>query len=1346
VSNESPDPLSSFVPASVRRWLAEAPVVPPAGQVRQGAILLADIAGFTPLAEALARKGAQGAEELTLILNEVLGALVERIEQRGGEVLKFAGDALLAAWTGSDLEAVTSGAASCALELHAIAADAAAKFGLELGLTVGLGAGAHRVVILGDSVERWECLPVGPALSQAVVAAREAKRRGDTVVSAAAWGLLSTKARGVARPDGHVALASIAGGSSPAPLETRAPRSPRCMALVNRAVRDRLDAGVDWLNELRRVTALFVHLELRDDETLARLQAAFVRFRDIVERGGGTVDKLTIDEKGLVAVAAFGLPPHAHGDDAARAVEAAVAVKAELAALASAPRVGLATGRVFCGAVGSATRREYTVIGDTVNLAARLMLRGDGICCDEATALAARDAWVFRGPEPMVVKGKAEPVRTYAPAHARAARTSDDPIRGPEQAALREALDALRAGAGGLWQIEGEAGQGKSLLVRRFLADAAARGFRVLRGGADASDRGAPYRAFRPVATALLGLDGLDDGGRIARLEARLAGDPFASARRPLLGEVIGLPLPDNEATAPLTGEVRAFNTQDLVVHLLGAAGAPLVIALDDVHLLDSASIGLLRQIVRRCPQHLVVTAGRPAAADVAALFADLTPTRRLSLSPLAEDATARLLRQLLDASPDATLVKAIHERSEGNPFVVAELARSLAEAGRIVRSAGPAAIARLRTDDGAVAMPDTVQGVILARIDGLEPVPQLLVKVASVIGRSFPWSVLQAVHPVAAHRPALRAGCEDLVEAALTEPEVIGPEPAWRYVHETTREVAYELLLYAQRRQLHEAVASALDAFAATPNVAARAYHWEQAGRPAKAVPCLEAFGDQALREGAYVEAARAFERAAALARDGGVEVDDDRRAHWEHQLGEALLGIGRLAESRAALERAVALLGFRVPGGGAALAGDLALGLGRQLVRRLAARPRGPNAGTDETSPAVARHRKAARAALRIIETCFFLAGPLETTAAALRALDIAEAAGPSPELARAYALVGWIASMVPLFRVADHYLALANAMAALPGCEAARQPVSFFTGFTRTATGRWEEARGALTHAIDLAHARGDKRRWIEAVCGICSPLHYQGEYEARVELGKGVLYAAARRHGDRQAEAWGILDQLESLLPLGDLARISPLLDELEPYLGADIGRSERVWGHGLYALGRLAEGRAKDAFDAAVRATDAAAAMNPVAVYVFEGHASACEVLLALLAGGRQGWTPAHPPLPAVADAATLHRELRRALHELARYARVFPYAGARRLSCDGRAQALRGSRRAAATLRRAVEAAVAIRMPLEEGIARRALGVVTKDPAQEDEAQAIFSRLGAGAWARRATVTPGAAA
>jgi len=1337
--------LAGFVPAAVLRRYGAAEVLPPHAQAEAiaGAVLFADISGFTPLAERLAGRGGRGAEELTEILNLVFGHLITSIDRHGGEVLKFAGDALLAVWEDgaqdSDTAAATLRAAACGLELHGVARAAAAEAGVELTLRIGIGAGPLELLYVVGDGDRRECLATGSPLDQMAVAEHQA-RVGDTVLSPQAWAGVAAQAMGQPLGEGCVRVREVR-EPPPRARSRRESEQPQAQALspfVSRAVRERVAAGQsDWLSELRRVTVLFLCLQMGEGEMLASTQAAFERITEVFHRYQATVDKLSVDDKGLIALVALGLPPLSHPDDPERAVMAALELRAALAAQGQGCRIGVATGRVFCGVVGSALRREYTVIGDTVNLAARLMQQaGDGILCDQATYDAAQAAVCFGEARLLNLKGKAGQIRAFEVSGLREdkAPIQESLVRRRELDRLVARLEELTAGNGGVVLIEGGSGQGKSQLLASFTAVARERGVRCLTGAGDPIEQGSPYFAWRPVVEELLGLDGPGSRQAAARrlhLEQAMAQDAMLARLGPLLRDLVEVDLPESELTLAMRGEVRAFNTQDLIVHLLRekTETGPALLVLEDAQWLDSASWGLLRQVVEGVASLLVVVVSRPLTPPLPLALAELLQrpeTHSLRLEPLTRDETAALLQERLGGVPSPGLVDRIHQRAAGNPFFTRELAMAMLERGLIVGEPGGLSLAPQASQDDVLALPETVQAVVLARIDRLEPRQQLMLKVASVIGRSFSYEVLHRVYPVVDDRPVLRQKCDELVGLDLTRLEHPEPTLSWLHQQETTREVAYDLLLFAQRRQLHQTVAETLEGEGTDSQRAKQAprlaWHWGQAGRTDKELLYLERAGDLAIREGAYLEAEAAFRRLQELEVGPDVQVDT-RRAHWERQRGEALLGLGRLQESRAALERAVGLLGFPVPRSLPGVGWSLLKGASLQLgFRKLGRRPR---LHSDEGKR---RSTDAAQGYLRLIETYFFLAGPEETLNAALQALNIAEEAGPSPELARAYALTGWILSMVPLFGLADRYLALAAELIARPEGQAARQPVLFFTGFTRAARGAWEDSRLALEEAIELARELGDKRRWIEAVCGISSPLHYQGEYERRVELGREVLYASARRQGDHQAEAWGILDQIESLLALGDRARLDPLLDELEPFLKHDIGRSEQVWGHGMLAHGRLLQGRMEAAWESARATNRAAAGMDPVAVYVYEGHAGAAEALLGLVEARWEG-----------APRVDVQAELDQAIRQLARYSRVFPFAKARQLSCTGRAQLLRGQEgRALSTLRRAVLEAVRIRMPLEEGIARLSLARAGGDEAERSRARELFVGLNAAGWLARA--------
>src|SRR6185437_4211913 len=272
---------------------------------------------------------------------------------------------------------------------------------------------------------------------------------------------------------------------------------------------------------------------------LKPLQLAMAAIQPILRQYGGSLKEVIVDDKGLTLVAVFGLPPLAHEDDPARAARAALATQRALGELGLRCAIGLATGRAFCGAVGSDLHREYGTIGEVMNLAARLMQAAPGrILCDGATYRAARPHLAFQDLPAISVKGKAEPVIIYQPV--KPARTVDSLAtmlgRTAERTTLAERLRALRDGASGLVVVEGEAGIGKSRLMADLLEQAQAQGVRSLSGAGDAIEQATPYHAWRSIFTQLIGLGGADDiEERRAIVLTHVQADPAMARLVPLL-------------------------------------------------------------------------------------------------------------------------------------------------------------------------------------------------------------------------------------------------------------------------------------------------------------------------------------------------------------------------------------------------------------------------------------------------------------------------------------------------------------------------------------------------------------------------------------------------------------------------------------------------------------------------------------------------------------------------------------------------------------------------------------------------------------------------------------------
>jgi class 3 adenylate cyclase len=796
--------LRTYVPEFLAsRFLArQKPLDAPGIERFPAAILFADVSGFTPLAERLAQRGPAGAEELSGLLNAYFGQLTALIAAHAGEVITFAGDGLLAAWPAidEDLAVSTRRVGQAALAVRAALHDYDAGDGVRLSLRLGVGAGEVMALHVGGVGGRWRLLLSGAPLLQ-VSRAEQRAAPGEAVFSPQAWELVRDACTGQILPGGYLRLTTADASRVPRALSRPIQElGEAAHAYVPEVVRARLAAGqVEWLAELRRVTALFLNLLDADPaaaDQLEPLQLVMATVQPILQRYEGSLKQVVVDDKGLTLIAVFGLPPLAHEDDPARATRAALAVQAALRELGVRCAIGLATGRAFCGAVGSEVHREYDVIGEVMNLAARLMQAApDTILCDGATYRAARSCLRFLDLPAISVKGKTAPVTVYRPVEP--ARKPDGPRamlgRGDERVTLAERLRALEEHTSGLVVIEGEPGIGKSRLLADLLERAHARGVRNLTGAGDAIEKTTPYHAWRPIFAELMGLAGGEDvEQRRTRVLAHVQIDPALARLAPLLNSVLPLDLPDNELTAQLTGEVRADNTRQLLVQLLqppaatpAGRAAPLLIVLDDAHWLDSASWALARQVVAQVRPLLLVLAARPMIEPLPDDYRRLRKDpsiEHLRLEPLGPQDTLALVCDRLGVSrlpePVAALIQ---ERAQGNPFFSEELAYALRDAGLLRITDATCTIAPDAGALSAMSFPDTMHGVVAARIDRLAPGHELTLKVASVVGRLFAFRLLRDVHPIEADRGGLRGHLDDLHRQDFTVLET--PEPDLAYL-----------------------------------------------------------------------------------------------------------------------------------------------------------------------------------------------------------------------------------------------------------------------------------------------------------------------------------------------------------------------------------------------------------------------------------------------------------------------------------------------------------------------------------------------------------------------------------
>lgn len=428
--------LASYVPGFVARRFAANPTLLAAPEAERfpAAVLFAEVAGFTPLAERMARQGHAGMEELTCTLNAYFGRLVDQILNSGGDVIKFAGGMVLALWPAKTgvftLEEAIHQAAQCSLTMQMVLHSYARSQDVHLRVRIGIGSGEVMAACVGGRLGRWAFVVGGAPLAQAGLASSQA-RPGEVVLSPEAGRLAQAWARGEQLQGGGLRLNEATFFPLPGwagfPVLTPAARSA-LRAFIPGAILSRLDAGqADWLAEMRRVTMVFLNvtgIEYAAPDALDRLQTMMCALQAALYRYEGNVNQLFVDDKGLNLAATFGLLPLSHQDDAVRAVQASLDMRARLSDLNLHGAIGITSGSAFCGVWGNQRRREYALIGDAADISAcltqatrqaGLASAGISILCDQATRQAAHNQIDFETLPPIAAKGKAVPFTVYCP-------------------------------------------------------------------------------------------------------------------------------------------------------------------------------------------------------------------------------------------------------------------------------------------------------------------------------------------------------------------------------------------------------------------------------------------------------------------------------------------------------------------------------------------------------------------------------------------------------------------------------------------------------------------------------------------------------------------------------------------------------------------------------------------------------------------------------------------------------------------------------------------------------------------------------------------------------------------
>ncbi|MFC4139468.1 adenylate/guanylate cyclase domain-containing protein [Microbacterium sp. MAH-37] len=876
VSVTAPLDLRPYAPRLSAEWLAEG--ASERYRVASGTMVFADISGFTSLTERLARRGRVGAELLSDTLDLTFATLLEPAFADGADLLKWGGDAVLLLYRGAD-HAARAARASHRMRaaLRELVRTAALPAPARLRLSIGIHSGCFDFFLVGDPASHRELIVAGPA-STRLVAVEQACEAGQILLSAETAGLLPARVLGERVPDARLLRSRPEPAAPPpaaAPMTDAAPTLPP-------GILAHLRAGAA-APEHRPIAVAFV--QFTGTDALLREKgpdAAASAVHDVVAAvqhacldNGTTFFESDIAADGGKIMLTAGAPRSA-GHDADRMLRTALAIAAHAGPLEV--RVGLNTGHVFSGELGPAVRRTYSIKGDAVNLAARLLGRaaaGQVV----ATRHAARETRAeVRGDElqPFLVKGKRDPVQALVVREVHGGWSAGRGetrflAREEELATLAAALDGAAAGQGAVLDVVGEPGIGKSRLVAEVTVPA---GMSVLVTTAGGYDTGTPYAAAGSLLRSVLGIGTHESVEQAtARLVQAVQTDaPELAPWLPLLGAPLDLSLPMTREVEELDERFRRGRIEEAAVALIGALlPRPTLLIFEDAHLMDEASGALLQRLgeeARRRAWCMLVTRREVPIGFVPSL--DGPVDRRIALAAMPTEAAIELLASAAgDARPGRSALEAMAERARGNPLFLTALAAG----------------------GTADELPDSVEAVLLVDIDRLSADDRTLLRLAAVLGARFDPGILSEMHAVRADEIVGRL--EEFLRPAD------GGELEFR--HAMVRDVAYAGLPYRMRREMHERVALTLEQSAPADLLS---MHFHAAGLHEKAWPYSLRAGEEARAKYAYAQAAAFFARALDSATH--LPTPPSERSAANASLGECLDMAGDAAGALAALRRA--------------------------------------------------------------------------------------------------------------------------------------------------------------------------------------------------------------------------------------------------------------------------------------------------------------------------------------------------------------------------------------------------------------------------------------------------------
>ncbi|MCI0416837.1 DUF2791 family P-loop domain-containing protein [bacterium] len=857
-----------FVPSIIRRYDREKPWF----EWLSGAVLFADISGFTFLSEKLSILGAEGAEIMSSLLNRYFSRMISIVRSEGGEVMKFAGDSIFCLFANEGcLHHAKLAAARMQKAMVAFGNLKTPVGNFGLAMKMGLAEGDVMIGAVGDPNIRCEFLFAGDAVDRA---SRAEQRAGPGEV------IVDQSSRSSSRD------------------ETSINTDPKNFhPFLIKEVSEQIQRGYEkYVGALRRMVPVFLQFEgftyQKEHFTGNQFHNFFCLIIETAHRYGGRLNAVTTGDKGSNFLLHFGAPnPLEKKQDLAAQFALDIREAIERRWKRIQIKIGMTEGRVFAGIVGGAGSFYYTVVGDPVNLAARLMQIAvpSQILVSESFQKRS-ELFEFSAGEEKRIKGKTDPVLVFAlqsPKKEKLFQLSEQNIAGrtAEIQTLLDHLEEAEKGKPRIVFIEGESGIGKSYLAGHICSLAHQKGWLVAAGKSEITRRSHAYAAWKNLAISCL-FGGKTPDLRGLRKILKEAPEDL-SGFLPMHAEFFELDGVKSSSGYDENTKKNLLHHQISTLLLQRANAVSSLFFLDDLHWFDSLSLELLSAFLNHLNNEplILFAAGRPNWNKDQ--FLNRKQCYFLTLEHLKREEFKQLMEVLLSGKLRDPLFQYFYQKTQGNPFLLTQLLDYMKNQNALIQIGGKWTASRESLSRESLSGEE----IISARADQLDLPEKIHLQTAACMGPTFSLRVLEKALCPVFQKPAYDALCEQGYFQQVSHDQVT-------FSHALIQEAIYHSLPERFRRKTHREIGCAMESVLSgqtqkySPNLA---NHFRLAGMTKKSVIYSLQAADQLYRTFSFPESRRYY----SYAYDSLKHTADSRKWDTALKLAENMMHTGEIQES---------------------------------------------------------------------------------------------------------------------------------------------------------------------------------------------------------------------------------------------------------------------------------------------------------------------------------------------------------------------------------------------------------------------------------------------------------------